>query len=410
VLGRSVAIIAERPFLICETIVLCSVPPQPATNPTFPMRLPSGAAALERVHIPRFGWSISAAALVAFASVATAHAQDTRADVPATHTVKRGDTLWDLAHTYLGDAYLWPTIYRLNTDQIEDPHWIYPAEILRLPGSAPQVAQAAPEQQVVRNDAPSVFRREVVRRAGANSLAAPVASARVPIGDVLRASFVTAEQGPRTPGKLLFSADIPGIAKERMSANFQMYDKVLMEPPVGSVAAESEKFMSYELGETIEGFGTIVIPTGLLQVVRAPRQGEAAIVEVLELYGMINGNSPVMAIDTAGAGANGTPSIVTDGRVTKIRAIHRPAVLPSLDYDVIFELSSKDGIKIGDEIVIFRPRGAPIPYERLAIPEVSIATARVVRVTPYGSTARITSLDQPAIKVGESVRVTARMP
>jgi hypothetical protein len=31
-------------------------------------------------------------------------------------------------------------------------------------------------------------------------------------------------------------------------------------------------------------------------------------------------------------------------------------------------------------------------------------------VTPYGATARITSQDQPAIRVGESVRITARMP
>ena len=373
------------------------------------MRHLFGAAALERVHIPRIGWSVTAAALVSFASAVPAHSQDVRADAPATHTVKRGDTLWDLAQQYLGDAYLWPTIYRLNTDQIEDPHWIYPGEVLRLPGSAPVAAQAAPAQQVVRNVGPSVFRREVVNR-GASAQAEEAAPARVPIGDVLRATFVTAERGPRSPGRLLFSADIPGIAKDRATSNFQMYDKVLMDPPVGSVAAESEKFISYQLGETIEGFGTIVIPTALLQVVRAPRQGEAAIVEVLEVYGMVNADSPVMPIDTVGAGANGTPSLVTDGRVTKIRAIYRPAVLPSLDYDVIFELSSKDGIKIGDEISIFRPREASIPYERPAIPEVAIATGRVVRVTPYGSTARITSQEQPAIKVGESVRLTARMP
>ena len=375
----------------------------------------SGAAALERVHIPRFGWSISAAAFVSFASLAPAQAQDTRAEVPATHTVKRGDTLWDLAKTYLGDAYLWPTIYRLNTDQIEDPHWIYPNEVLRLPGTAPAVAegpepaQPAVAQEVVRSVGPSVFRRAVVARSASTAAEAPP-PARVALGDVLRASYVTQEQGPRSPGRLLFSADIPGIAKARTTSNFQMYDKVLMDPPAGSIAAESEKFMSYTLGETIEGFGTVVIPTALLQVVRAPRQGEAAIVEVLEIYGSVNANAPVIPLDTLGAGANGTPSLVTDGRVTKIRAIHRPAVLPSLDYDVIFELTSKDGVKIGDEIQIFRPREAAIPYERPAIPEVAIATGQVVRVTPYGSTARITSQQQPAIKVGESVRLTARMP
>ena len=44
------------------------------------------------------------------------------------------------------------------------------------------------------------------------------------------------------------------------------------------------------------------------------------------------------------------------------------------------------------------------------MPEIAIATGQVVRVTPFGATARITSQEQPAIRVGESVRITARMP
>jgi hypothetical protein len=73
-------------------------------------------------------------------------------------------------------------------------------------------------------------------------------------------------------------------------------------------------------------------------------------------------------------------------------------------------MASRDGMKIGDEVEIYRPRTEPKTDIGPAIPEVPIATGQVVRVTPYGATARITSQQQPAIRVGESVRVTARMP
>ena len=85
-------------------------------------------------------------------------------------------------------------------------------------------------------------------------------------------------------------------------------------------------------------------------------------------------------------------------------------MLPSLNYEILFDLGSRDGMRIGDEIQLFRPRQKEVGDERPALPEVSIGTAQVVRVTPYGSTARVLSQTQPAIKVGESVRVIARMP
>lgn len=45
------------------------------------------------------------------------------------HTVVAGDTLWDLGKKY---GMTWQEIYELNKDIIEDPHWIYPGEVLKL--------------------------------------------------------------------------------------------------------------------------------------------------------------------------------------------------------------------------------------------------------------------------------------
>jgi LysM repeat protein len=372
------------------------------------------------VKIPRLGWSLSAAALVTVGSAGNAHAQAVRSD-SATHTVKRGDTLWDLAQAYLGDSYLWPEIYRLNTDQIEDPHWIYPGEILRLPGKAqaPEVAQAAaaagaagaPAEQPRRVAGPTVFAPRVLPRTQTLETSV-VPPARVPLGDVVRAPYFDRSGGPRSSGRVLFNADIPGIDKERGTSNFQLYDRLLMAAPPGSAAAERERFVAYTLGPSIDGVGTVVVPSGVVQVVRAPRDGEAAIVEVVELFTQVNADDRLIPLDTTGAGANGTPAAVPPetARTAKVVAIHREVVLPSLGNYVLFDLAEKDGIKIGDEIQVYRRRIDPVGDDGPSLPEVQIATGQVVRVTPYGATARITSQQQPAIRVGEQVRITAQMP
>ncbi|MBL8023693.1 MAG: LysM peptidoglycan-binding domain-containing protein [Elusimicrobia bacterium] len=49
------------------------------------------------------------------------------------HRVVKGDTLWDLAGSYLNNAFLWPKIFEANKKIIKDPHWIYPDQEFLIP-------------------------------------------------------------------------------------------------------------------------------------------------------------------------------------------------------------------------------------------------------------------------------------
>ncbi len=73
------------------------------------------------------------------------------ADEPLTHTVKEGDTLWDICETYYGDSNLWPKLWEMNPF-VTNPHLLEPGDVITLlkgvpirTVKAPDVAEIQPE-------------------------------------------------------------------------------------------------------------------------------------------------------------------------------------------------------------------------------------------------------------------------
>ena len=377
-----------------------------------------------------------------FAAAQPIHAQDTLA-VPQqpqsqqgrTHTVVRGDNLWDLSQTYLGNAFLWPEIYRLNRDVVEDPHWIYPGEILRLPGGDTAVVAVVPNVPALPTESQATTTTmnlpvdpgssTVFSRAPTPPPAAPaqvtggprdpnsVVNALAPSptvrwGEVIAAPYVDRDGGPRAFGRILKSADLTGVAEVTERFRFQAYDKVYLTPPVGYVAPEGERYLAVRMGPYLRGQGQIVIPTGVVEVVQAARSGTAAAGKVVRNYAGVAATDRLIPLDTAGVGTNVRP-VRVDGPTTKIAWVYGEPVLPSVGGYVILETTARNGVRMGDEFTIYKPAARDnddVPID----PEILIAKIQVVRATPYGVTAVVIGQAQPAIRNGATARLTAKMP
>ncbi len=69
------------------------------------------------------------------ASVATADPMATKTDAvkPTTIIIRRGDNLWTIARRTYGRGIRYTTIFEANSDQIRNPHMIFPGQVFMLP-------------------------------------------------------------------------------------------------------------------------------------------------------------------------------------------------------------------------------------------------------------------------------------
>jgi len=346
------------------------------------------------------------------------------------HVVKKGDTLWDLAQFYLKDPFRWPEIFRRNTDVVENPHWIYPGEVIRIWGSEVKpaaLARADSAGEVVSHvvTRPLAFQQQPQPTSGAQSdltvFASPMSRAAAAIerevmgrsraggvrpGETQAAPYADRDGGPRGAGQLIASVDRPGIKTSIVQSRYQLNDDLYLDLPRGSAPRIGDNYMSYILGPDLGNNGEVVIPTGILRIEALP-QGQRAVARIVKQFGEIKLDQRVVVAPDLPF-PSGALSPVVGGTRGTVLYVHDEPVLPSIGHYVIISLNAKSGIQVGDEVT-FIDNSTGREDENPA-PPVTAGVAQVVRVTPYGATAIIVRQVQPTIRDGMPVRLTGKMP
>ena len=337
--------------------------------------------------------------------------------IPATHTIVRGETLWGIAQRYLNDPYLWPEIYRLNTDVVEDPRWIYPGEVLRLPGAAPTTAQVggmtvntpdtvAPEE--VAPQGATIFTE--LRTVSGTSRRANMLGAQSPTvrrGEYLSAPFAASKSGPAWTGKLVESSGTQGIEFHVGDRSIQLLELVTIVPPSGTAPQVGTQYLIVTHGPEIDGIGEAVIPTGIVRVESYDR-GKSAVARVTSMFEEVLPGQWLIPIEHGSIDAVARPVPITNGPMSTVVYVHNKPAVPTIQAFIIVSTKGLGAVRPGDILNLVRP--AETMKGAVPTPEEVIGTAQVVRVTPQGATAVLSTQKSGVIKEKTPVRLAARMP
>jgi len=373
--------------------------------------------------------------------------------VPASHTVSRGETLWSISQMYFADPLLWPEIYRLNTNVVEDPHWIYPGEVLYLAPMAGVVAQGGDTVVAVPQDTTAAA-ADTVRAAAGDTVAVvpldtlPADTTQVfveppppePVGesgqtmfdrrrtpqqrvqDVLRAyihqpyrplragefyaaGFLT--ENERLPwGRVIGVTTPPAITRLSDRSTAMTYDEISVKPPSRASYHVGDSLLIARIDRALEfgDWGEVVVPLGIARVTSV--ENEQVLARVITQFGRIRDGHLSLPLEPFKNPGEVRPTPVEQGLAGRLLASRdsRPIATPQQFFFI--DKGRAEGVVPGDVFEVYRPAAG---YVGAASEEVR-AVMMIVHTREHSATGLVLQIMHAGLDPQLPVRLIKKMP
>lgn len=318
------------------------------------------------------------------------------------YEVKKGDTLWGVSKKFIEDPYYWPDLWANNPD-IQNPHFIFPGQKLRIYAGPITVVGLAPEEQEPVT-AP-VAGTDVIVPEVAPAPVAPVVAQPKPVMIAIPSGVSFIGEGAKLSGGSIFdfpdarhfagSGDTVFIrlpAEKRVAVGDLLQ---IIKPRADIIHPVSKKRLGFQVDQV-----------GTLEITVLGKDLHTAIIR--ESFREVERGAwlaPHRAVQQEIALRRATAEM--SGMVISTPS-HKNLQGPS---DALFvDLGSNDGLKIGNLLTVTRSRQATDLAEikskkdkNLNYPEELVGFALVVETDPATATAVILKSLGPAL-VGDQVR------
>lgn len=322
------------------------------------------------------------------------------------HVVKKGDTLWDLARFYFNDPFRWPLIYDANRQVVDNPHWIYPAEKIVIPGLAAEAPEAAQAAAASGEPNRSLFYVEQ------KTASAAIVSEKLRTGPVQPMEWLAAPWIADT-SKLavvatMYKPQDPRDQHDKLGTQFHPQDKLYISVGSSSALKASDMLLAFRTTIEVPGYGRVVEP---MAVLRVDSMGDnTALAQIVYQFADLKTGDLAMMLPATPPLPENKMTEVTGGPSGEILEflVEQP-LYGTTDYAFV-NLGSAVGIAIGDELVAYIPPHKPSEKTPEIIPAELVGKMRVIRVTDRTATVRITRLSHAAMKRGLPVKVARKAP